>query len=56
MTIIAILQRALSALRLLRQRQNTRRQLLELDLRALRDIGVTREQALHEAGKPFWRA
>lgn len=55
MTIIALLQRALAALKLLRQRQSTRRQLRELDLRALRDIGVTREQALREAYKPFWR-
>ncbi|MBL8443160.1 MAG: DUF1127 domain-containing protein [Zoogloeaceae bacterium] len=56
MTIIALLQRALATLRLLRQRQSTRRQLRELDRHALRDIGVTREQALHEACKPFWRA
>lgn len=55
MTIIALLQRALSALRLLHQRQHTRRQLLDLDLHTLRDIGISREQALHEACKPFWR-
>jgi uncharacterized protein YjiS (DUF1127 family) len=23
--------------------------------RLLSDVGLTREQALHEAGKPFWR-
>lgn len=25
------------------------------DPRLLRDLGLTREQALHEAAKPFWR-
>lgn len=31
------------------------RRLLELDDRLLDDIGVSREQALAEARKPFWR-
>jgi uncharacterized protein YjiS (DUF1127 family) len=34
-----------------RQRQDLR----ELDDRLLCDIGITREQAKHEASKPFWR-
>jgi uncharacterized protein YjiS (DUF1127 family) len=37
-------------------RQRQRRALLELDDRLLCDIGVTREQALQEASKPFWRS
>lgn len=37
-------------------RQRTRRALAQLDDRMLSDIGITREQALREAGKPFWMA
>ncbi len=36
-------------------RLQTRRKLLELDDHALRDIGLTRDQALEEALKPFWK-
>jgi uncharacterized protein YjiS (DUF1127 family) len=32
-----------------------RRCLAELDGRLLKDIGVSREQALAESEKPFWR-
>jgi len=35
-------------------RLHTRRQLLELDDHALRDVGLSRAQALEEALKPFW--
>ncbi len=35
-------------------RQQTRRALAQLDDRMLADVGITREQALREAGKPFW--
>lgn len=45
---------ALTALWAARRRQ--RRELRELDDRLLRDIGLTREQVLREAAKPFWRA
>jgi uncharacterized protein YjiS (DUF1127 family) len=38
-----------------RERTRTRRQLLELDDRLLRDIGIDRVQAQSEAEKPFWR-
>lgn len=38
------------------RRADQRRQLLDLDARMLRDVGLTREQALDEAAKPFWRA
>nr|WP_232846225.1 DUF1127 domain-containing protein [Amphritea pacifica] len=37
------------------QRYRSRRLLLRLDREQLKDIGVTREEALEEAGKPFWR-
>lgn len=37
------------------ERSRQRRQLLELDERLYRDIGVTAEEAWQEAGKPFWR-
>ena len=38
-------------------RSGERRALRELakDRRLLRDVGLTREQVLREAGKPFWR-
>jgi uncharacterized protein YjiS (DUF1127 family) len=38
-------------------RSGQRRALRELakDRRLLRDVGLTREQVLREAGKPFWR-
>ncbi len=38
------------------RRWRTRRMLAELDDRALRDIGASREQARTEAAKPFWQA
>ena len=36
-------------------RARQRRAVGELDDRLLKDIGITRAQALGEAGKPFWR-
>jgi uncharacterized protein YjiS (DUF1127 family) len=36
-------------------RQRQRRALLDLDAHTLRDIGITREEALNEGLKPFWR-
>lgn len=36
-------------------RWRQRRTLEELDERMLRDIGVSRSQAMAEASKPFWR-
>ncbi len=38
------------------RRWRTRRMLADLDDRALRDIGASREQARSEAAKPFWQA
>ena len=36
-------------------RLHTRRQLLELDDHALKDVGLSRAQVLEEANKPFWK-
>jgi uncharacterized protein YjiS (DUF1127 family) len=37
-------------------RIESRRELADLGDRALRDIGITRVDAMREAEKPFWRA
>ena len=46
----------LALLRVWRTRQRQRHQLARLDDRMLRDIGLDRARALHEAEKPFWVA
>ena len=38
-----------------RERYQGRRQLLEMDDRQLKDIGITREQAEREGRKPLWK-
>ncbi len=55
------LSRALAKIRavgatvsLWRSRQRERRDLMKLDDHFLRDIGITRSQAVAEAKKPFW--
>jgi uncharacterized protein YjiS (DUF1127 family) len=37
------------------ERWRERRRLEEMTDRDLRDMGITRHEALHEASKPFWR-
>jgi len=37
------------------ERHRQRRDLAALEPYLLRDLGLTREQALYEASKPFWR-
>ena len=37
------------------QRHRQRRALARLDADLLRDVGLTRADALRESGKPFWR-
>ncbi len=37
------------------EKWRSRKQLEELSEHHLRDIGITREDALKEASKPFWR-
>lgn len=44
-----------NALALWQHRADERRHLLELDERMLRDIGLSRYDALKEAAKPFWK-
>ncbi|GAB2797701.1 hypothetical protein GCM10027040_25470 [Halomonas shantousis] len=46
----------LARLRLYRQRHCSRRQLLSLDVRQLKDIGLSRFDAEQEGRKPFWKA
>ena len=43
------------ACKLCRERYRQRRQLLEMDDRELKDIGITREQAEQEGRKPLWK-
>lgn len=50
-----VFPRLLAALLRMHERWHQRRDLRELDDHLLRDIGITREQARREAGKPFWR-
>jgi len=49
------LTRAVVALLDWNDRHRQRRMLLEMDERSLRDVGLTRTDAMHEADKPFWR-
>jgi len=37
-------------------RRQGRQDLSELDDRLLEDVGISREDALWKAGKPFWRS
>ena len=39
-----------------RRRLRDRRELALMSDRSLRDLGLTRSDALHEIRKPFWRA
>ncbi len=48
------LARALCTLNRWHERARQRRQLARLDAHQLRDIGISREQALAEARRPFW--
>ena len=50
-----ILHRLGTAYGLGRERYRQRQLLMEMDDRQLKDIGITREQAEHEARKPFWK-
>jgi uncharacterized protein YjiS (DUF1127 family) len=53
--LLSSVRLAADRIQLYRQRSRQRSSLRELDERLLDDIGITREQALDEAGKPFWR-
>jgi uncharacterized protein YjiS (DUF1127 family) len=49
------LHRLRAAYKLGRERYRQRRQLMEMDDRQLKDIGITRDQAEQEARKPIWK-
>ncbi len=49
------LRSVLGLLRHWRERAYSRRRLCELDDHILRDIGLTRDEVLREAARPFWR-
>jgi uncharacterized protein YjiS (DUF1127 family) len=51
-----LLIRALDTLETWSERTRRRRELMRLDDHLLRDIGITRADAIAEASKPFWRA
>ena len=54
-SLLKILQRIRTEYRLACERRRQRKQLLEMDDRQLKDIGITPEQAEQEAGKPIWK-
>lgn len=49
------LRRLLARMLLWHDRARQRTWLRQLDTHALKDIGLTREKALRESAKPFWR-
>lgn len=51
-----LLRRLIATLRTLHRRASSRALLARLDERMLRDIGISRADALREADKPWWRA
>ena len=54
-SVLKILHCFRTAYRLGGERYRQRRQLMEMDDRQLKDIGITREQAEQEARKPIWK-
>ena len=54
-SLLAILHFWRKAFKLACERHRQRKQLLEMDDRQLKDIGITREQAEQEARKPIWK-
>jgi uncharacterized protein YjiS (DUF1127 family) len=54
-SLLKMLHHFRAAYRLRRERYQQRRQLMEMDDRQLKDIGVTAEQAEQEARKPIWK-
>ncbi|HUT48704.1 MAG TPA: DUF1127 domain-containing protein [Alphaproteobacteria bacterium] len=53
--VVWAVNRAINILFAWQERSRGRYQLAQLDRRMLRDIGLSRVDALHEASKPFWR-
>ena len=54
-SLIRIFRSVAETLETWQERADERRHLLELDERLLRDMGLSRYDALREAAKPFWR-
>jgi uncharacterized protein YjiS (DUF1127 family) len=54
--LLTLLHRLRKAYGLAIERSRQRRQLLEMDDRQLKDIGVTRAEAELEGRKPIWKA
>jgi uncharacterized protein YjiS (DUF1127 family) len=55
MLSIELFHRLWESLRRARQRYHSRRQLLGLDDRGLKDIGISRADAYLEGSKHFWK-
>jgi uncharacterized protein YjiS (DUF1127 family) len=55
-SVRSILSRCKAACQLTAERYRQRQQLMEMDYRQLKDIGITLEQAHEEARKPIWKA
>jgi uncharacterized protein YjiS (DUF1127 family) len=49
-----LIRRVIATFRLWRQNARSRHELLRLSERELKDIGLTRYEALYEANRPFW--
>jgi uncharacterized protein YjiS (DUF1127 family) len=54
-SLVKILHCFRTGYRLARERYRQRKQLMEMDYRQLKDIGITPEQAEQEARKPIWK-
>jgi uncharacterized protein YjiS (DUF1127 family) len=54
-TVLPALWRFTAVIREWHRRARSRRELLALDDHMLKDIGITRVDALYEVAKPFWR-
>jgi uncharacterized protein YjiS (DUF1127 family) len=54
-TVRAMLSSWTSTVAIWLDRRQGRQDLTELDDRLLDDVGISREDAVWEAGKPFWR-
>ena len=55
-SLASAFQSAVRLLEIWQERVANRRHLAELDDRLLRDIGLSRYDAMREAAKPFWRS
>ena len=53
--LLTAIRRIAAIIRMWRRRAHSRQLLCELNDHLLKDIGVSRETACYEVGKPFWR-